>query len=151
MKKILLFLLFVSPLYGADIVQYDVNSGWCKAYLKSADEIDYVGKVGYMVFTDQTPQTVVQLRSLLSTIPVNNLKIVGGQAIEMNANEKKSVKDLEEYDNKVSEKNAITSFYKNDVYTKAIVKILAEIKGVSKKDVEDQINSIISHELKLQE
>jgi hypothetical protein len=105
---------------------------------------------GYMIFTDQTQQTVVQLRALLKTTPVKYLKKNGNPGVqEMTAKEKKSVDDVMDHDSRKFRRDETKTVYKNDLVIQALIEILAETKNVSIEDIQEQIDGIIATKLKL--
>lgn len=76
----------------ADIIKYDTVTNWAKQYIPSQDPSGYVGQNDVLIFEDTTPQTVEQLRTLIGTVPVKYLIVIGNpQVREMTIQEKAAV------------------------------------------------------------
>lgn len=76
----------------ADIIRYDTGTNWAKQYIASQDPAPYVGRNDVLVFEDTTLQTVTELRTLLETVPVRYLIVIGNpQVREMTVQEKAAV------------------------------------------------------------
>lgn len=76
----------------ADIIKYDTGTNWAKQYISSQDPSGYVGQNDVLIFEDTTIQTVAELRTLLETVPVRYLLVIGSpQVREMTAQEKAAV------------------------------------------------------------
>ncbi len=73
----------------ADIIRYDTVTNWSKQYIPSQDPSGYVGQPDALIFEDTTAQTVAELRTLLETVPVKYLIVIGSpQVREMTVQEK---------------------------------------------------------------
>lgn len=76
----------------ADIIRYDTVTNWAKQYIPSQDSSGYVGQNDVLIFEDTTLQTVSELRTLIETVPVKYLIVIGSpQVREMTAQEKAAV------------------------------------------------------------
>lgn len=76
----------------ADIIRYDTVTNWAKQYIASQDPSSFSGQNDVLIFEDTTPQTVSDLRTLLQTVPVKYLIVIGSpQVREMTTQEKAAV------------------------------------------------------------
>jgi len=148
---VLILLLIVSiQAWSAAVVEFDPKTGNCLSFDLATDENKYSNLPNYMIFTDKTPQTVNDLRSLLKNKSIQYFKKTGNPQIsEMSQSEKFSVDGNIDYSDKKNKQSQIKQTYKNDLVIQALIQIIAEENGKTISAIEKRIDEIVKEKLKL--
>ena len=91
MKKTLLALLIflATPALADDIIIYNIGNNRVVSYLPSQDPAAYLARSDVLIYNQFTStQTIAQLRTLTSTVPIKYLKHLLGLTVEMTVLEK---------------------------------------------------------------
>lgn len=144
MKKIIcLVFLLASNAWGAGVVSYDINTNRIFRYDRT-DEVPYIGKSGFIILDEKTSPTMLDFEAMQKVTPLFYFKVNNsGHIVEMSQQEKFNVDDQNKFNVSKEKKKQSFGRYNNDPVIKALVQIIAEIKGVSVQEIDNQVKKII--------
>lgn len=147
--------LFCQKINAADVVYYDTSTSFCLNYYESVNEFNYMSSngtplTGYMIFTDRSSMTITQLRTLLTSIPVSNLKKTGDPSVAEKSNrENMDSAAASDYKSRLSKRSDIENRINSDLVIVTLIEVISELNQVSVDEVKLKMKQVMATKLKL--